>query len=99
MNSDLQSAEISYRRYWLGYSPRISGTLLAGFRYTKLDEDFLFRTQGSEPIPSQPAGPLAALRYSEDCENNLAGFQTGGDIWVTLIQGLRFGSEGKVGTL
>ena len=70
--SDLQTAEISYRRYWLGYIPRISGTLLAGFRYTRLDDDFTFRTQGSEPATNFPFGPLAALKYDEDCENNLA---------------------------
>src|SRR6185312_14260817 len=40
IDSDLQTAEINYRRYWLGYIPRVSGTLLAGFRYTKLNEDF-----------------------------------------------------------
>ena len=45
--SDLQTAEISYRRYWLGWSPRISGTLLAGFRYTKVNEDFEFDSLGS----------------------------------------------------
>ena len=89
MKSDLQSAEISYRRYWLGHSPRISGTLLAGFRYTRLDDEFSFRTQGSEPATGDPGGPLAALRYDNDCENNLAGFQTGADIWVSLMQGLR----------
>src|SRR5258708_2337999 len=33
LSSDLQTAEISYRRYWLGYTPRVSGTLLGGFRY------------------------------------------------------------------
>ncbi len=97
LESDLQTAEISYRRYWLGYSPRISGTLLAGFRYTRLDEEFVFATQGSEPPTGQQGGPLAALRYNEDCENNLAGFQTGGDVWISLFQGLRIGSEGKVG--
>jgi hypothetical protein len=97
MDSDLQSAEMSYRRYWLGYVPRISGTLLAGFRYTRLDETFEFRTQGSEPATNNPGGPLAALRYSEECENNLAGAQIGGDIWISLFQGLRFGSEAKGG--
>ena len=40
---------------------------------------------------------MAALQYNDDCENNLAGFQTGGDIWVSLCQGLRIGAEGKVG--
>lgn len=95
--SDLQSAEISYRRYWLGYIPRISGTLLAGFRYTRLDDDFTFRTQGSEPATNFPFGPLAALKYEEECENNLAGAQIGGDMWICLTQGLRFGTEAKVG--
>ncbi len=96
LSSDLQTAEISYRRYWLGYSPRISGTLLAGFRYTRLNEQFTFASQGSEPIP-QTVSPLAGLQYSESCDNNLAGFQTGGDVWISLFQGLRVGSEGKVG--
>jgi hypothetical protein len=91
LDSDLQSAEISYRRYWLGYSPRISGTLLAGFRYTKLEDNFQFSTVGST------AEPLAALTYNENCDNNLAGFQAGGDIWISLTQGLRIGSEVKAG--
>ena len=86
IESDLQSAEISYRRYWLGYIPRVSGTLLAGFRYTKLNEDFLFHTEGE-----------AAQDYTVDAINNLAGFQAGGDIWVCLTQGLRFGAEAKAG--
>lgn len=82
----LQSAEISYRRYWVGFIPRVSGTILAGFRYTRLEEEFNFHAVGE-----------AALNYFEDANNNLAGFQTGGDIWVSLLQGLRIGAEGKVG--
>lgn len=97
MSSDLQTAEISYRRYWLGYFPSVSGTLLAGFRYTKLDEHFVFATQGSEPSAANPNGPLAAMNYDEDIVNHLAGFQVGADAWVGLCQGLRLGSEGKVG--
>jgi hypothetical protein len=97
IDSDLQTAELLYRRYWLGYIPRISGTLIAGFRYTRLDENFLFASQGSQPAVANQAGPLAALRYDEDCENNLAGFQTGGDIWISLTQGLRIGAESKLG--
>jgi len=96
LESDLQTAEISYRRYWLGYIPRVSGTLLAGFRYTRVTDEFEFETLGSEPLP-QTTGPLAALDYNEDCENNLAGIQAGGDIWVSLWQGVRIGAEGKAG--
>ncbi len=96
LSSDLQTAEISYRRYWLGYIPRVSGTLLAGFRYTRVNEDFEFASQGSEPVPPTTT-PLASLKYLENCDNDLAGFQTGGDVWVSLMQGLRIGTEGKVG--
>ncbi len=86
LETKLHSAEISYRRYWVGFIPRVSGTILAGFRYTKLEEEFHFRSFGE-----------ASMDYMTNANNNLAGFQTGGDIWVSLLQGLRVGSEGKVG--
>jgi hypothetical protein len=86
MDSQLQSAEMSYRRYWVGFIPRVSGTLLAGFRYTKLKEDFLFATSGE-----------AAQVYTTRADNDLAGFQTGGDVWIGLMQGVRIGAEGKAG--
>ena len=47
-------------------------------------------------LPGRPAGRAGIRRR---CENNLAGFQTGGDIWIGLCQGLRFGAEAKVGYL
>jgi hypothetical protein len=97
IESDLQSAEISYRRYWLGWSPRVSGTLLAGFRYTRLNEEFQFESIGSETLPNDPLGPLAGLEYDIDADNDLSGFQAGGDVWVGLMQGLRIGAEGKAG--
>ncbi|HEX3598693.1 MAG TPA: BBP7 family outer membrane beta-barrel protein [Lacipirellulaceae bacterium] len=95
LKSDLQTAEISYRRYWLGWSPRISGTLLAGFRYTKVDETFQFDTLGTPNVDPTFANP--AFQYKTDAVNNLAGFQAGGDAWISLMQGLRVGAEGKAG--
>ena len=86
INSSLQSAEMSYRRYWVGWVPRISGTWLAGFRYTKLKEDFYYTTIGE-----------AAQIYADKSDNDLAGLQTGGDVWIGLFQGVRIGAEGKVG--
>jgi hypothetical protein len=85
---DLQTAEISYRRYWVGWSPRVTGTLLAGFRYTRLSEDLTFSTI------SQVNGNFAAVT---ETDNDLAGFQAGGDVWVTARQGIRFGGELKSG--
>src|SRR5690606_24450120 len=71
--SELHSAEISYRHYWVGWHPRVTGTWLAGFRYTRLSEDFLYGTT------TATGSHLSHTRT----ENDLAGFQTGGDMWVT----------------
>jgi hypothetical protein len=87
LESDLQTAEMSYRRYWVGYSPRISGTLLAGFRFTQMAEEFHFQTLGNE----------GSADYGVRARNSLSGFQTGGDVWLCLTQGLRVGGELKAG--
>lgn len=89
--SDLQSTEITYRRYWVGNNPRVSGTWLAGARYLRLTEDF---THTSEGLVN--AAPVVGSRlYSS--ENDMVGFQFGGDGWIGLRQGLRIGGEAKAG--
>ena len=88
LESELHNAEFNYRRYWVGFNPSVSGTLLAGFRYTRLREDFQFLAMG-EAIGS----------YDENIKNDLAGFQTGGDVWLHVRQGIRIGAEGKVGLM
>ena len=40
--SDIQSTELSYRRYWTGFNTRVTGTLLLGARYLRMTEDFTF---------------------------------------------------------
>lgn len=89
IKSDLQSVEMTYRRYWVGYVPKLSGTVFAGARYTRLSEQFNFFSQGA---PNN-----GSLSYDIDAENQLAGFQTGLDMWVCVTQGLRIGVEGKTG--
>jgi hypothetical protein len=84
--SDYHSAEISFRRYWVGHSPRVSGTLLAGFRYAQLRESLGFHTEAN--------GTYDTVTISD---NNLYGFQSGFDVWYTIVQGLRIGTEGKAG--
>lgn len=85
--SDLQTVEFSYRRYWVGNRPRISGTYLLGFRYTRLTEDLLFSA-----ITQNGNGSIGA-----GTENDLVGFQFGGDTCVCLRQGLRGTLEFKSG--
>jgi hypothetical protein len=88
LESELHNAEFNYRRYWVGFSPAVSGTLLAGFRFTRLREDFRFQAIGE-----------AEGRYDENIKNDMAGFQAGGDIWLHVRQGVRIGAEGKVGLM
>jgi hypothetical protein len=90
--SELESVELSYRRYWVGHNPRVSGTWLLGFRYLKLSEDLTFQTQSLINVSE-----LATSTRSWSSGNDLLGFQFGGDGWVGLRQGLRIGTEGKVG--
>ncbi|TWU28063.1 BBP7 family outer membrane beta-barrel protein [Bythopirellula polymerisocia] len=85
--SDLQSTELSYRRYWVGNSSRLSGTYLLGFRYVRMTEQFNF---DSEAL-------LGNTSLSWGGGNDILGFQFGGDGWYGLRQGLRIGLDGKAG--
>ncbi len=89
---DLQSTELSYRRYWLGHSSRISGTYLLGFRYLRMTEELNFHAV----TDAQTLNPITGS-LGWDAENDLLGFQLGGDAWVCLLQGLRLGAESKAG--
>lgn len=90
--ADLQSTEISYRRYWVGYHPSLSGTWLLGARYLRFTDDFNFNSQA---LVNANPNATASLVWSG--ENDLVGFQFGGDGWICLRQGLRAGCEGTVG--
>jgi hypothetical protein len=85
--SDLQSTELSYRRYWVGHNPRISGTYLAGFRYVRMTEEMNF----------DATALLGDSTIGWDTTNDLVGAQLGGDGWIALRQGLRLGGEVKGG--
>jgi hypothetical protein len=90
--ADLQSTELSYRRYWLGYSPRISGTYILGARYIRMTEDLAFNALTDVQTPEPQS---SSLLWGAD--NDLVGFQTGADGWICLRQGLRLGGETKAG--
>jgi hypothetical protein len=89
--ADLQSTEFSYRRYWVGQNPRISGTWLMGARYLRMTDTLQFDADAFF------AGGTAFSRRTWDSENDLVGFQCGGDGWICLRQGLRLGGEAKTG--
>ena len=85
--AQLQSAEANYRRYWVGYDPRISGTLLVGFRWTNLNEEMTFFSQGVD----------GNISLGSETDNILAGAQAGGDAWICVTPGIRIGGEAKAG--
>ncbi len=91
--SDLQSTEFSYRRYWVGHHPGISGTWLAGFRYVRMTEDFTFSAHQIDVLGQRTL--TGGVDWSS--ENDLLGFQLGGDAWACVRQGMRVGVEGKTG--
>lgn len=99
-DSELHNVEASYRRYWVGANPRVSGTFLIGFRYTSLSEAMGFHSFAEDNVglPMGVVGPVGkTLNVVADADNELAGVQVGGDVWVCVVQGVRIGVEGKVG--
>jgi hypothetical protein len=88
--SELHNAEINWRQYWVCDAPCVTGTWLMGARYVRVTEDFVFRTRVDGPPPS-------GMDYFVSTENDLVGFQIGGDSAACLLQGLRVVAEGKVG--
>jgi len=89
LSSTFDNFEINYRRHWQGPNCRFQGSYILGVRYFKFDEDFDFIS-----VSTVNAGQL---RYHVDTDNSLVGPQTGGDLWVCIIPGLRLGAEGKFG--
>jgi hypothetical protein len=88
-SSVFDNFEVNYRRHWQGPNTRFQGSWLVGIRYFKLDEDFDY-------IAVSPFN-AGQLRYAVNTNNSLTGIQTGGDLWVCIIPGLRAGVEGKAG--
>ncbi|HMO87448.1 MAG TPA: hypothetical protein PKC18_21255, partial [Lacipirellulaceae bacterium] len=68
------------------------GTYLLGARYLRMAEDLNYSTV-TNALSLEPLN--GNLRYEAD--NDLVGFQMGGDGWICLRQGLRLGGETKVG--
>jgi hypothetical protein len=93
-DADLQSTELSYRRYWVGHSPRVSGTFLLGFRYVRFTEQLDFT---ADALADQVLLTTDTSVITWAGDNDLLGFQVGGDGWISILQGLRFGMEGKAG--
>ena len=99
-SSTFDSAELNLRRRWIAPNCRIQGSTIHGVRYFQLEEDFRHRTFVDNTIPAnQP--PLDIWRgnldYNVGTMNSMVGYQLGGDLWMSIIPGLRVGGEFKAG--
>ena len=86
-SSSLDSLELSFRSRWTGPNCVLQGSWLAGVRYIYLIEDFLYHTEGVDGF----------MDYSVATSNSMTGGQLGGDIWVCIMPGFKFGAEVKGG--
>lgn len=99
-SSNFESAEMNFRNRWQGPNCRLQGSWLCGVRYFHLQEDMIYQTFVNYTIPQNDA-PFDVVtgnsNYIISTRNDLTGFQAGGDLWISVIPGLRLGGEGKVG--
>lgn len=94
-NSDFDNFEINFRQRWTAPNCRYQGSWLVGVRYFKLEENFLYLTEGDtfNGIP----GPRQQIAFVTDVNNSLTGAQIGGDLWACIVPGIKIGGELKVG--
>jgi hypothetical protein len=86
--SAFHSAELNYRRRWVGPYGRFQGSWLFGARYFDIDESFEYFSQGPTNFSS-----LTKTR------NAITGGQIGLDLWWNVIPGVNLGTEWKYALL
>jgi hypothetical protein len=86
--------------YGAGYAygapvgPTVAMNLLGGARYVRFNEDFLFSTDPSDGVFT---GAADEVHYHIETQNNLIGFQTGGNLSWFVTRSFSINSGAKVG--
>ncbi len=88
-SSTFDTIEMNYRQRWVAPNARIQGSTLFGIRYMYLVDDFRYLTFA----PGNPG----SMNYLTSTTNSLTGGQLGGDLWVSIVPGVRIGGEAKAG--
>ena len=89
--SEIDGVEINFRRYWTSPAGHFHSTWLMGARYFQLRE--LLRHQTVSPGGLNPG----AMDYRVGADNDLVGFQLGGDLYFGILPRLMVGAEAKAG--
>ena len=98
-SSEFDSVELNMRRTWQTRSCRVYGSCLAGIRYVRLAEEFDYASEvqdHADPINGGNTGDSSML-YSTDTDNDLIGFQIGGELTGCILPGLLIGTDIKAG--
>lgn len=83
-SSEMHNLELNLRRRWISANCLLHGSYLCGVRYVSLDESFSHDTR---------VGTGGFLNYDIDTENDMTGFQIGGDLFVCVSPRFKIGIE------
>jgi hypothetical protein len=98
--TNLDSFELNIARFrWVAVNSSFAGSWIFGIRYIRVNEHLYHFTRADahlDTITGLPRGP-GSLDYFINVENNMIGFQTGGELSVSPLPGMIVGAEVKAG--
>jgi hypothetical protein len=96
-STTIDNFELSVRKYWTGANCRLQGSIKSGARYVYLVDDLNFFTLGREVPVGLGTAPAGSSSTDVRAHNSLVGFQSGFDLWATIIPGVIVGTDMKAG--
>ncbi|MCH5375571.1 MAG: BBP7 family outer membrane beta-barrel protein [Planctomycetes bacterium] len=98
LSNNFDSFELNYRRRWIGPTCAFQGSWLVGVRYAQVLEKIRWRSYAERDTNGDGLPDTGGVgHYALDASNYMPGAQLGGDMWVSLLPGLRVGVDGKFG--
>lgn len=95
-SSSLNTFELDFRKRWTTANCRVHASWLVGARFLEVVEDLEHGTRVNYPDPNGGIVPITgSMDYGIHTTNSLTGAQLGGDMWATLVPGVRIGTEYK----
>jgi hypothetical protein len=96
-SSTIDNFELNFRRRFTAPNCRVQASIMAGVRYFYLLEEFRYFTEGLDLDLVTPGNQAGTMDYNIRARNSLTGFQIGGDLWSSIIPGIKAGGEIKAG--
>lgn len=96
-STEIENFELGIKKWRTGPNCRFQGSFRAGARYIYLVDDLNFFTLGRNVPVGLGVAPAGRSSTDVRVHNSLIGFQSGFDLWTTLIPGISLGSDFKAG--